>query len=343
MPLRRSPTLTPRALLARRLNSLKSTGPLTARGEARSCLNALRHGQRSDRRTFRDKLVRTGDSEAVYLFDLIFEELLRNQENPSEFVWRRLESLAVRAWCIESGWGRRVAKTCLRTKLESGVRIYRYAEKFVVPRRLKIANKAGWGFMLINPTPSRRRRVASGWIPEVQRLEGALPKARRVRGGCKPGMEIVRSAAGQRPEAFPGAGPGPGGVPESSQSRWGAMFKAVGRLGSAIFRRLGGSKPPSWDQEGLGVVEAQNHHPLFPSSERRGDPISELPSWDQEGLGVVDVRSSPRRPPPPEDWEDPEDYEAESMEEFLIRHKFLAKLALWAAQRSRNGGTSVQP
>jgi len=45
MSLRRSPVLTPRALQARRLNSLKSTGPRTARGKARVALNPLRHGR----------------------------------------------------------------------------------------------------------------------------------------------------------------------------------------------------------------------------------------------------------------------------------------------------------
>jgi len=74
---------------------------------------------------------------------------------------------------------------------------------------------------------------------------------------------------------------------------------------------------PSWDQEGPGVVDSSNHHPLFPSSRRRGD---QTPS---------------RRPPPPEDfWEDLEDCEPESVEEFLLRHKFLAKLALRAAERA---------
>jgi hypothetical protein len=306
MSLRRSPVLTPAALRARRLNSLKSTGPRTARGKAWSCLNALRHGQRSDRRTFRDKLVRTGDSEALYLFDFIFEEILKTSDCPNELSWRRLQSLAVRAWCIESGRrGRRAAKTCLRTKLESGVRVYRYAEKLVVPRRLKIANKAGWGFMLVNPVPSRRRRVAAGWIPGVEYIEGRLPKARRVRGGCKPGTEIVRLEAGRAPDAFPGAEPGTGGVPESRGSRWGAIFKAVGRVGSSIFRKLGGSPRP-----GVGVLAVAAVSP----------PPFGGPS---------------RRPRPPEDFcEDLEDYESESPEEFLLRHKFLARLALRAADRA---------
>jgi len=329
MSLRRSPVLTFRALYARRLNSLKSTGPRTARGKARSCLNALRHGQRSDRRTFRDKLVRTGDSEALYLFDFIFEQILADSKCPDELRWHRLRSLAVRAWCIESGRrGRKVAKTCLRTKLESGVRIYRYAEKFVVPRRLKIANKGGWGFMLVNPTPSRRRRVASGWIPEVEYVEGKLPKARRVRAECKPGMQIVRSGAERASEELPGAEPGTGGVPGPRRSRWGAIFKAAGRIGSSIFRRLGGS-----ESRGDPI-------PKLPFSERRTGLTSGLPSWDQEGPGAVDLTSlqgagRPRRPPPPEDFcEDPEDYESESPEEFLRKHKFLAKLALRAADRA---------
>jgi hypothetical protein len=43
----------------------------------------------------------------------------------------------------------------------------------------------------------------------------------------------------------------------------------------------------------------------------------------------------PRRPPaPPEFWEDPEDYESESVEEFLFKHKFLARLAMRAADRA---------
>ena len=45
MSLRRSPVLTPAALRARRLNSLKSTGPRSEPGKARTALNALRHGR----------------------------------------------------------------------------------------------------------------------------------------------------------------------------------------------------------------------------------------------------------------------------------------------------------
>ena len=47
MSLRKSPTLTPALLAARRQNAKKSTGPRTARGKAWSRLNNMRDGGRS--------------------------------------------------------------------------------------------------------------------------------------------------------------------------------------------------------------------------------------------------------------------------------------------------------
>ena len=47
MPLRCSPFRSSAFLSAHRLNSRKSTGPRTAAGKARSCLNALKHGRRA--------------------------------------------------------------------------------------------------------------------------------------------------------------------------------------------------------------------------------------------------------------------------------------------------------
>jgi hypothetical protein len=329
--LRRSP-VTPAALRARQLNSFKSTGPRTARGKAWSCLNALRHGQRSRRRTFRDKLARTGDSEAVYLFDLIFEELLNGHENPTDFVWRRLESLAVRAWCIESGRrGRKAAKTCLRTKLESGVRFYRYGEKFVVPRRLKITNKAGWGFMLLNPVPSRRRRVASGWIPQVQDLEGTPPKARRVRGTCEPETQMVRSGR-NRSQFF--ASRDKQGV---QQSCWGTICKAIGRFGSSIFRKLAvaavslppSSPPPSplSSPPSLRTLAGFQQPAAGPEA---GNPRSI--TGDRRGSFETDPSL---QPPFQEFWDDPDDDDPVSREEAMLRDKFIATLTEAAAQASR--------
>ena len=47
MSLRKSPTLTPALTASNRRNAKKSTGPRTARGNAWSRLNRLRHGARS--------------------------------------------------------------------------------------------------------------------------------------------------------------------------------------------------------------------------------------------------------------------------------------------------------
>ncbi|HEV2424261.1 MAG TPA: hypothetical protein VGZ29_05485 [Terriglobia bacterium] len=188
----------------------------------------------------------------------------------------------------------------------SGVRIYRYAAKLVVPRRLQITNGLGWGLVLHNPVPSRRRRVGWAWIPEVEYLEGALPRARRVRGGGKPGMAIFHSGAeSPREGRRPGNESETRGGLEPKPSRWGAIFRAVGGIGSSILGGLGGSA-------------------------RRGDPVPAPPCWDQEGPGVVDFGSSRGEP-----WDDPADYESESPEEFLFRHRLLARIAMAAARRSR--------
>ena len=47
MALRKSPTMTPARLEANRRNAQKSTGPRTARGKAKSCMNHWSHGWRS--------------------------------------------------------------------------------------------------------------------------------------------------------------------------------------------------------------------------------------------------------------------------------------------------------
>ena len=181
MPLRRSPVLTPAALAARRANARKSTGPRTAQGKARSCLNALCHGRRA-RGHLRDRIERLGDFEALYLFDWLGCEIEQLCERPRDWHWRRIEGLTERAWCILTGRQPRWrVKRGIPTKLESALKLIRYADVFSVPRRLKIANRLGWGLVLVSAPSWRRRRVGSAWIPKVIHREGRLPKARRTR------------------------------------------------------------------------------------------------------------------------------------------------------------------
>lgn len=180
MSLRRSPKLTPAALAAQRANALKSTGPRTERGKARSCLNALVHGGRS--RRLRDKIERTGDFEALYLYDWLHSEIEGLCDYPRDWHWRRIEGLTVRAWCILIGrlpsWQ---VKHDLQAKPVSRLKLIRYANGLFVPNRLKIANRSGCGLLLVSATRSRRGRVNLGWIPTVIRLTGKTPKARRMR------------------------------------------------------------------------------------------------------------------------------------------------------------------
>jgi hypothetical protein len=205
MSLRRSPLLTPAALAARRANARKSTGPRSARGKAWSCLNALCHGRRS--RRLRDKIERTGDFEALYLYDWLHSEIEQLCDRPRDWHWGRIEGLTVRAWCILTGREPRWrVKDDLRTKLECGVRLMRYADALMVPNRLKIINRSGCGLLLVSAAPWRRRRVNLAWVPEVIHLEGRPPKARRVRRAAKP-AEAAAMMTGALGLAPPGSHP----------------------------------------------------------------------------------------------------------------------------------------
>ncbi len=109
MPLRRSPTLTPAALAARRANALKSTASRTERGKAWSSLNALRHGW--DARNLRDKIERAGDKEAAVLLSRASgndcaSRGITGAEATKDVVGTELESRAKSASCPEeSGMG----------------------------------------------------------------------------------------------------------------------------------------------------------------------------------------------------------------------------------------------
>lgn len=188
----KSPLLTPAALAARRANALKSTGPRTARGKARSCLNALRHGRRA--LNLRAKIERTGDRQALCLYDWFHVNLINCFHPSSEWQWDYTRREAGRVWCFMTG--RMLLPRLKGDGLRTGPEpcpTYRYADSLVCPAALKISDNQGHGIQFWNPTPSRRKRVRDSWVPRVEFLEIPLrlPRARRVRGKAGPAVSPI--------------------------------------------------------------------------------------------------------------------------------------------------------
>jgi hypothetical protein len=203
MSLRRSPLLTPRALAARRANALKSTGPRTAQGKARSCLNALRHGRRA--RDLRAKIDRMGDSEALFLLDWFHDRILQFYPPHNERRWNYTVRLAGRVWCFMTGRSQRSSPRTVQippgqpaahseplvprpeSRRRSGAKpsharpFYQYGQLWPCPRYLQIAYKRGPGIRFVNPTPFRRKHALMGWLPQFQSWPGPPPKVKRVR------------------------------------------------------------------------------------------------------------------------------------------------------------------
>ena len=249
--LRRSPRLTPASLAARRANALKSTGPRTARGKAWSSLNALRHGW--DARNLRAKIERTGDKEALLLFDWIFTRFFELCDITTERDWNYHLRLAARVWCHVTG---RILLPRAQKSTRKGWAVldrhYRYSERQVCPRSFTLLDYRDVGLRFTNPIPSRRRRVNFAWLPEVEFLSPPprLPRAKRVRrrkgevANGAPGSAATTSP-GERPDSriIPGAGISEdvvgskleGGVEpvscptESGRQAWGAKLAGLAK------------------------------------------------------------------------------------------------------------------
>jgi hypothetical protein len=184
LSLRRSPQLTPASLAARRANALKSTGPRSAAGKARSCLNALRHGRRA--RDLRAMLARTGDSEALFLLDWFHHHIPLFWRPRKERTWRYTIRLAARVSCFMNGRSLRprARETQKKADGKRAVRTYQYGDAAVCserPQGLQIAYKRGPGVRFLNPTPTRRKHFLLGWLPEFRYVPGPPRKVKRVR------------------------------------------------------------------------------------------------------------------------------------------------------------------
>lgn len=202
--LRKSPKLTPAALAARRANALKSTGPRTDRGKAWSSLNALRDGRRAQ--DLRAKIARTGDRQALLLFDWFHVNLMNRFCSCRQPDWSYTMREAERVWCFMTGRALRprLDTSGQRGAPEGGCRTYRYGGGLVCPRDLVITCKHGRGIRFRNPTPSRRNHVRDSWVPTVEFFDvpPRLPRAKRLsRRRLKESLSAAVAAA-----TVPGAG-----------------------------------------------------------------------------------------------------------------------------------------
>jgi len=105
MPLRHT-SVTPRSLTARRSNALKSTGPRTARGKARVCLNALKDGQHavlaSRAPRLRQRLIDAGHIEEEAVYGAIRSRIAQASPIQGPQARREIDRLALLTWC--SAW-----------------------------------------------------------------------------------------------------------------------------------------------------------------------------------------------------------------------------------------------
>jgi hypothetical protein len=128
-------------------------------------------------------MARTGDSEAPLLLDWFHHHILSFWRRRKEHTWRYAVRLAARVWCFMNG--RSLRPKARDTHQEAGrnlaVRTYQYGDALGCSQRLQIAHNRGPGVRFPNPTPTRRKHVLLGWLPEFRYVPGPPRELKRVR------------------------------------------------------------------------------------------------------------------------------------------------------------------
>ncbi len=192
MPLRHT-SVTPKSLAARRSNALKSTGPRSARGKARVCLNALKDGQhavfaaRAPR--LRQRLIDAGQPEEEAIYGAIRSRIAQASPIQDPAARKQIDRLALLAWC--QAWKTHPSKS----KLESSVNSMIY--DFWVSTRCGFNRQR---FSIIDPW---RRAGLVFWRQRRHRV--ANTRAAGLAGSTNPAVESSnqRLGAALEPAASP--------------------------------------------------------------------------------------------------------------------------------------------
>lgn len=156
------------------MNALKSTGPRTARGKARVCLNALKHGRysvlaaRSTR--LRQKLFEAGHEGQEAAYGAIRSRVAQAFPRHDPVSRRKIDRIALRAWCL----GLRTHSSEIKLKIPlfsrgNGLRLS--TECGFALRRYSIVDR--WTRVAVVFWCQRRQRLA-GWPLGYRVYEGAV-------------------------------------------------------------------------------------------------------------------------------------------------------------------------
>jgi hypothetical protein len=164
----RSPRLTPARLAACRANARKSTGPRTARGKARSSLNALKHGRYA--RLLTRSLERAEANDQLNLYwnivgriSLHFGVDWNCEQSKAECLARQVWCYGWKSWLRRQAYLRRQAVAQMRANPGSAQNSAGYKNNDRM--RIRLRGNRYASALTFDFGPRRRRRLTARVIP----------------------------------------------------------------------------------------------------------------------------------------------------------------------------------